>query len=61
MDNKSRIACIISAAAVLISVANLLVSALGGLPIWSAVTIFFCMIAVLCANLSLYSKRKKEQ
>ena len=56
----SRIACIIASAAVLISAVSMLISALGSQPMWPSVTIFCSMIAVLCANLSLYSKNKKE-
>jgi hypothetical protein len=55
-----RTALVIMAAAVLISAANLAVCALNGLPMWSAIAIFSGMVALFSINLSLYSKRKKE-
>ena len=53
----SFVACIISAVALVIAAVN---CALYGMPVWRAVTVFCAMIAVLCANLSIYSKRKKD-
>ena len=57
----SRLALVISSVAMLIAAANMLVSALGGLPMWSSATLMLCMITIFFANLSLYSKKKKER
>jgi len=54
------IALVLSSVSMLIAAVNLLVCALNGLPMWSAITIMLCMITIFCANLSLYSKKKKE-
>ncbi len=57
----SKIALVIASVAMLIAAVNMLVSTLGGLPMWSSITLMLCMITIFFANLSLYTKRKKEQ
>ena len=54
------IALAISSFSMLIAAVNMLISAIGGLPMWSSITLMLCMISIFFANLSLYSKRKKE-
>ena len=54
------IALVISSISMLIAAVNMLISAIGGLPMWSSITLMLCMISIFFANLSLYSKRKKE-
>jgi len=58
MKNKlriSQIGCIISSVAMLISAINLIVSSNT-----FSITIFLCMIAVLCSNLAIYAEQKKK-
>jgi uncharacterized membrane protein YhaH (DUF805 family) len=55
------IALVLSSVSMLVAAVNILVCALNGLPMWSAITIMLCMIAIFFANLSLYSKKKKER
>jgi uncharacterized protein (DUF983 family) len=54
------IALVISSVAMLVAAVNMLICAINGLPMWSAITIMLCMITIFFANLSLYSKKKKE-
>lgn len=54
------IALVLSAVSILVAAANMLVCALNGLLMWPAITIMLCMTAIFFANLSLYSKKKKE-
>ena len=56
----SKIALVIASFSMLIASVNMLISAIGGLPMWSSITLMLCMITMFFANLSLYSKRKKE-
>ena len=57
----SKIALVIASGAMLIATVNMLVSALGSLPMWPSVTLMLCMITIFFANLSMYTKRKKKQ
>jgi len=54
------IALALSSVSILIAAVNMLICAINGLPMWPAVTIMLCMISLFFANLSLYSKKKKE-
>ena len=52
----ARTGCILSAAAVLISAVNLVISAFSNFSI----IILCCMIAIFCSSISFYSSGKKK-
>ena len=63
MKNKLKtikIALVISSIALFISAINLLFCATNKQNMAGAVSIFFCMIAVLCSNIAIYSSIKKD-
>ncbi len=63
MKNKlktTKIALVISSIALFVSAINLLFCVLNKQNMASAVSIFCCMIAVLCSNIASYSSAKKD-
>ena len=55
---SAKIGLIISVFAVTISLINLIYSSIGGIPLWSSITMFCAMIAIFCANISNYKSKK---
>ncbi len=50
----SAVSVIICLAGIIVAVMNLRYSAVNGTPTGSALTVFLCIIAILCSNLTLF-------
>ncbi len=56
----SKLGCILSSIAVIISLVNIIICKIYETPLGSSLVIFICMVTIFCANISIYQSKKKK-